>query len=756
MLKTYLLYNKQTNHEEYVNEDDVIESLYMGKYKLPNLSVKKLKELKNDLSKINNKIPLYDIFTSNLYLINNEDLYNAVFRNNMRFPTNKLLNLLNEKYKENKEIIKHNKNVDIGITRFNKKYKLIIEFMDNFDNDVYFDTYFKALYNNKYLNKSITLCSSPSFIPSFIHIRPYYTQDEIICIGLNNKFIKYEEIDNISAEKRDEICNFIQNSNINYKELINHHNYIIKNNIIGLIQFYSIQGSYIFNDYLRNNNNYNCNYINNMINILSKYIFKSPNLKNDIYVYRFVDNNDFLKDLKIGDTYIDKGFLSTTRNNFYKVKTDNNTFGWFLMKIKIPKKYKVLCIETISNFPKEEEVILPPNTTLKLKSNNKDNIYYHPNKEIQKKIIAIYEFEIVKQDYIELNTNYKNVIPLDKININDYKNINTIKNYSNRDLIINFIVNETNDFNLFKFNINNKNLILFGEEYNSIDVYKPFYAVKTDKGFNIYSFDDKNNIILFNIEINELVMFINFNVKFINDKYVNYFNEKDFIDFICKLSLKFNIQKVIFYCDYIYCTNLINMNDITAQYNIGSSYNYNIYSYLKFNKKKFNNIKGEFKPIPAFNYEMLDILKDINPINVIPKKNHRQQDNIIYHNFIDVYKELYPNKLNCKDFYIWLVENKCGLIDDFIDALDNMPEYENYNPFTYDYYVFFPMEYMIEHNIINKNPYINLFSPEDIKNEINRFSTKRIRRFVNYNKRNYQTKNKLKLNKYIININDLY
>lgn len=765
MLKTYLLYNKQTNSEEYVKENNVIQNLYEGNYKLPNLSDRKLKDLKIDISKINNYMPLYDIFTSNLYLIKKDDLYNSVFRYNMRFPTQKLLNLLENKYEENKEIIKstkNKKNIDPMILRFNRKYKLIKEFLSNFDLNVYLNTYIKALYDNKLLGKSITLCSKPYFIPSFTHIRPYYTLDEILCIGLNNKFIDESKIDKekddiiITTKQKNEICEFIQNNSISYEEIVNHHNYIIKNNMIGLIHFYSIQGSYIFNDYLRNNNNnYNCNFINNLINSLNYYIFNSPHLLHDIYVYRFVDSNNFIKDLKIGDTYTDKGFLSTSKSNFYKVDINNNTFGWFLMKIKIPKKFNALCIETISNFPKEEEIIIPTNTTLKLKSNNKNNTYYHPNKEIQKKIISVYEFEIVNQEFVKLKTNYNNIIPNNHINIKDYKNIDTIKSYSNRDLIINFIVNETNDFNLFNFNIGNKKITLCCEEYNSVDIYKPFYAIQTDKGFNIYTFDTKHNMLLFNIEINEVVMFINYNIKFLDEKYVNYFNSNDFIDFICKLSLKFNIQKVIYYCDYVYCTNIINKNDISTTYNIGSSFNYNIYSYLKYNKKKFNNIKGDYKPIPAFNYEMLDILENINPLDILTKKNHRLQDNIIYQNFIKVYKELYPNKLNCKDFYIWLVENKCGLIDDFIEYLDKIPEYENYNPFTYDYYIFFPMEYMIDNNIIDKNPYINLFSKNDINNEINRFTTKRIRRFARGYKKKYKTKNKMKENK-VININEIY
>ena len=67
-----------------------------------------------------------------------------------------------------------------------------------------------------------------------------------------------------------------------------------------------------------------------MILILWKLIIKSPKFDSNYIVYRFVDNDSFLNNLNIGDIFIDRGFVSTTRNPFYFPK--NNYFGEILIK----------------------------------------------------------------------------------------------------------------------------------------------------------------------------------------------------------------------------------------------------------------------------------------------------------------------------------------------------------------------------------------------------------------------------------------
>ena len=80
MQRSYLLFNEETKHEDYVKECDVIEGLYMGVYSLPSLPDNELNDLKEEISKIDNKIPLYDVYTENLYLVDRDNIFVAVFR----------------------------------------------------------------------------------------------------------------------------------------------------------------------------------------------------------------------------------------------------------------------------------------------------------------------------------------------------------------------------------------------------------------------------------------------------------------------------------------------------------------------------------------------------------------------------------------------------------------------------------------------------------------------------------------------------
>ena len=63
--------------------------------------------------------------------------------------------------------------------------------------------------------------------------------------------------------------------------------------------------------------------------------------------------------IKVGEKFIDKGFISTTRDPFYSPGIDGE-FGLILLKINIPKNKKGvgLFIENFSMFPQEEEFLL--------------------------------------------------------------------------------------------------------------------------------------------------------------------------------------------------------------------------------------------------------------------------------------------------------------------------------------------------------------------------------------------------------------
>ena len=75
-----------------------------------------------------------------------------------------------------------------------------------------------------------------------------------------------------------------------------------------------------------------------------------------------------------------------------------NKFGFILCKIKLPGKVQGvgLSIETFSMFPKEQEIIIPPYTKLKLIGKDTDFNYYHIDDNFKSKIIKKYEFELIE------------------------------------------------------------------------------------------------------------------------------------------------------------------------------------------------------------------------------------------------------------------------------------------------------------------------------------------------------------------------
>ena len=116
----------------------------------------------------------------------------------------------------------------------------------------------------------------------------------------------------------DELCKIVTENDITSNILLSHQTHIIKNDFTSLIKFYTIQGSFFINQYMRNLTNYKTRNIFLEKNI--KYIWNgiknSPPFDKDYYIYRFIKTDYFIKNLEIGDIYEEEGFLSTTRDPF--------------------------------------------------------------------------------------------------------------------------------------------------------------------------------------------------------------------------------------------------------------------------------------------------------------------------------------------------------------------------------------------------------------------------------------------------------
>lgn len=178
-------------------------------------------------------------------------------------------------------------------------------------------------------------------------------------------------------------CTKVAYDDISSKILIEHQKHIIGNNCAGLIQYYTIQGSYFMNQYMRGQTKYiyKNDTLENNIRMVWNLILDAPEFDNDYVFYRFIHNDSHLAHLKAGDIYVENGFTSTTRDPFYRDDTYN--FGFVLIKIHIPKNTRsvALSLELLSHFPQEEEIIFPPLANFKLTNKNEKCYFFHLSAE---------------------------------------------------------------------------------------------------------------------------------------------------------------------------------------------------------------------------------------------------------------------------------------------------------------------------------------------------------------------------------------
>ena len=119
---------------------------------------------------------------------------------------------------------------------------------------------------------------------------------------------------------------------------------------MGLVQYYTVQGSFFMNQYLRQMTRYpwENDYLEQIIDSMWRLVLRSPAFDKDYILYRFVSSDSYLSELNIGDIFQDYGFTSTTRDPFYR--TDLYKFGFILIKIRIPKNTVASNANTIHIF----------------------------------------------------------------------------------------------------------------------------------------------------------------------------------------------------------------------------------------------------------------------------------------------------------------------------------------------------------------------------------------------------------------------
>ena len=517
--------------------------------------VKKIFNLKNtisgkdkkELSKFQEIIPLYDIYSHLIYPIHFHEIEDYILNKHYRF----LSKPQKQTFKNYLERLK-NKKLSIEEKEFKEKIEYNLKIIDNYDLDILEDTSIKAFYyGSSNLGQSISICRRKSFHPSLEHLTPYYSLNELIKMGQNMNMIK-NEISPTDLQDEDlhyKICDNISKNDIYAKEILEHKEYL-KNNE-NIIRFFSIYGSYYINQNLRyyqsNNSFRGCPYPEFLkyTKDLNDLFINSPGLTEEYYLYRFIQDDSFLNNIKVGDIFVEAGVMSTTRNPFYS-PDELDKFGMILFKITVPKGFdKLLLIESISVFPQEQEIIFPPFTKLKLISKDKNFNYYHTNKKIQETIKKRYHFEIVGQARIPdlPEYNIKEIPTVSKSSRLFAKNFNERKKE--------FISSLTKS-GFFSIKLEKREIRFIAMTFDSSGAYRHVYYNNDEEGLLLYCFED--NAMKYGVEISKELVF-NYQERFFPD--TNDLSENEMYELLGIIGYLFGYQNAKVYLNYTESNGLI-------------------------------------------------------------------------------------------------------------------------------------------------------------------------------------------------------
>lgn len=522
---------------------DFINKIFTLKHK----TNKKEKEL---LSKYQEVIPLYDIYSHLIYPIPFNQIEDYILNKHYRFITEPQKQIFINYLNKLKNIKKKDFTNDHKL--FQEKMEYNLKLIDNYDLKVLEETSIQAFYyGSNNLGQSISICRRKSFHPSLEHLTPYYSLNELIKMGQNMNMIK-KEISPIDLQNEGlhyKICKEISKNDIYANEILEHEKYLSK--YMNLIKFFSIYGSYFVNKNLRYYQEFKtfkkCPYpiYLDYTKKLNDIFTNSPGLSDEYYLYRFIQNDNFLKNIKIGDIFTEAGIMSTTRNPFYS-PDELEQFGMILFKITVPKNIsKLLLIESLSVFPHEQEIIFPPFTKLKLISKDKDFNYFHTNVKIEKRIKKRYHFEIVGYEVFPdiPNVNLENIPTLSITNKLFTPSFNERKKE--------FLATLTNN-GILNIKFNNKTIRFLAQTFDSTEAYQRVYSQKDNNGLLLYCFDDYS--MKYSIEISDDLVF-NYQERFFPNSLD--LNDKEIYELIGIIGKLFGFTKAKVFLRYKIENNLI-------------------------------------------------------------------------------------------------------------------------------------------------------------------------------------------------------
>ena len=774
-----ILYNE-------TNKENIIDDLYYDKVAVPRIEqveeyIKKnptdaitkyfknnveinIKKIKKAISQLDYKMPLYDVYNENIYVIDRYNIYDRVMNYHYRFPSKHIYELLKNKYANMKtEKMEHPLEI-----RQREKTRLMINFLSSFSLKTLYYTYMKMfyLYSEK-VGKDISFCRRPSFTPYFRHLQPYYKTNDIYNIALNMGKTEKE----IKEMTETELCFYVVDNDISAELLLEHQKHIIKNNKTGLIQYYTLQGSYYMNQYMRNHTSYECEniYLESLITPVWELINSAPAFDNNYTVYRFIHTDNHLRELNNGDIHIENSFISTTRDPFYR--SDLYKFGFILIKINIPKNIKgvALCVETLSHFPEEQEIIFAPLSIFRLEKKDDKCVYYHADKQFCSQVKTRYEFTYMGQKEIT----YMDRPLCDKNNMMlDFLQITAIDTYTLEEKINYFMSKYVNKMNQFAIKLNDNHFTILTERYDSTGAYRKFYAEKNQNGLLFYTLHD--NYILFMIEIGEIkkdnsiikYMHVNYYIRYSTIIKNKLYTDKQFIQFISEIAHYFGIEQIILWADFMTCDKINTVNNTLPEIDFIQDIEENNKiiqqekqkdkqkdkqqekqkdkqqekqkdkpqekqqreytdkgQYSKYNKKYITGNINYYGGIYCVDFYLYLKTKkkrydDIDRTAMHPKFMYHQldilrktsPDKILVKTDQDelyqIYNKIYimqhtQDKYNICDFYLWIIHNNCNLTEILINKIYNL--YIIDNPFDVIYYTINPQIILYNSNNIGQN-----------------------------------------------------
>jgi len=195
-------------------------------------------------------------------------------------------------------------------------------------------------------------------------------------------------------------------------------------------------------------------------------------------------------------------------------------------------------------------------------------------------------------------------------------------------------------------------------------------------------------------------MYVNYYFKHSSVNKTNPIDDNDFLYFISTIGYYFEIKTVYLYSSYSSCgfkSDIDKLKDSKKAKYYGGNFCIDFYNYFKYNTKRYKGF-DTIEINPVFKYYQLDRLKNINPGEVLNKQDRDE----IY----QLYTKVYEGKKNIADFYVWLVDNNCGLINIFVEKIRRLYKDNNIfdNPFNNDYYQIDIVAYLYNREYIDETP----------------------------------------------------